>query len=273
MQDKEVYTFLSAKKGKATQIFCSKKCSNEAQKNGRKYSCEICGTTVTRTPGNVKKRVYCSKTCTDIGKIGVPVNTTEKVSFTCLVCKKTEKILPCYAASKQVCSKGCAAELLSRRGEISVTCTHCNSVIIRKKSRVRGEMNFCCDACMIQYFRESDFMKGENNPNFLGGAVKYYGPDWYNQRRKVRKRDLYQCQDCGILERELNRELDVHHVVPFRFFEYSNHANRLENLISLCTDCHRKRHTGELNPAKYDKTRIKIPFGTKGKTKHYKPKE
>ncbi|CAM3984292.1 HNH endonuclease [Lederbergia lenta] len=261
-------TFHAYKKGKATQKYCSQKCSNEAQKNGKEYLCEICKAIVIRTPGNIKKKIYCSKKCADIGKIGVPVNTTEKVKFTCIICKKTENLLPCYAKAKVVCSRNCAATLLSQRGTISVACTNCNSMIIRNKSRVRGKLNFCCDECMITHFRESDFMKGENNPNFLGGTIKYYGPDWHNQRRLARKRDLYTCQDCGITEIERDKELDVHHKIPFRFFEYSNDANNLNNLISLCSDCHRKCHTGELNPSRYDKTKIKIPFGSKGKTKY-----
>nr|WP_290665128.1 DEAD/DEAH box helicase [Ardenticatena sp.] len=77
-----------------------------------------------------------------------------------------------------------------------------------------------------------------------------YGPNWETQRRKARERDGFRCQVCGISERELGRELDVHHKRPFREFGYDPtdparanrylEANALENLISLCPACHRR---------------------------------
>ncbi|MDQ0245998.1 5-methylcytosine-specific restriction endonuclease McrA/endogenous inhibitor of DNA gyrase (YacG/DUF329 family) [Bacillus fengqiuensis] len=255
--------FYAYKKGKATQKFCSPKCSNEAQRNGKEYECESCGKRLIRTPGNIKNKIYCSKKCADEGKRGVSINSVEKVIFTCEVCLETKKVLPCYAEKRMVCSTVCRDKLLSIRGTVTVKCTNCNKDVKRRKSRIRGKMNFCSDECMITYFRESDFMKGENSPNFIGGGTKYYGPDWSNQRRKARTRDGYCCQDCGISEKELDRELDVHHITPFRFFEDSAEANRLENLVCLCADCHRKRHLEDLNPANYDKSKVKIPFGSK----------
>jgi DEAD/DEAH box helicase domain-containing protein len=72
-----------------------------------------------------------------------------------------------------------------------------------------------------------------------------YGPDWPEQRNAARSRDGYRCRQCGTPERD-DRQHDVHHLVPFRSFGYvpgSNElyklANRLENLITLCTACHR----------------------------------
>jgi DEAD/DEAH box helicase domain-containing protein len=39
---------------------------------------------------------------------------------------------------------------------------------------------------------------------------------------------------------ETNRQHDVHHKVPFRAFTSFVEANRLENLTTLCSTCHRK---------------------------------
>ena len=73
-----------------------------------------------------------------------------------------------------------------------------------------------------------------------------YGPDWEAQRGRVRARDRYRCRHCGRLE-AAGREHDVHHVQPFRTFDYrpgqnENYraANVLDNLITLCPDCHRR---------------------------------
>jgi DEAD/DEAH box helicase domain-containing protein len=71
------------------------------------------------------------------------------------------------------------------------------------------------------------------------------GPDWEQQRSLARERDGYRCRHCGAPERP-DRSHDVHHIQPFRTFGYvrgtNDHylvANRLENLVTLCTSCHR----------------------------------
>ncbi len=73
-----------------------------------------------------------------------------------------------------------------------------------------------------------------------------YGPNWSVQRNAARARDGCVCRNCGATERE-NRQHDVHHITPFRAFGYKpgvndfyELANRLENLITLCSTCHRR---------------------------------
>jgi DEAD/DEAH box helicase domain-containing protein len=77
-----------------------------------------------------------------------------------------------------------------------------------------------------------------------------YGPNWAAQRDAARARDGYRCRQCGVPERE-GRQHDVHHLTPFRTFDYrpgANEryvaANRLENLITLCPSCHRRAERG-----------------------------
>ena len=72
------------------------------------------------------------------------------------------------------------------------------------------------------------------------------GPNWDQQRARARARDGYRCRHCGVSERP-NRAHDVHHLQPFRTFGYvrgqNDHyleANRLENLVTLCTSCHQR---------------------------------
>ncbi len=73
-----------------------------------------------------------------------------------------------------------------------------------------------------------------------------YGPSWPAQRDKARARDGYRCRQCGAPEQK-HRRHDVHHITPFRAFGYvpgvndlHKLANRLDNLITLCSDCHRR---------------------------------
>jgi DEAD/DEAH box helicase domain-containing protein len=72
------------------------------------------------------------------------------------------------------------------------------------------------------------------------------GPNWEQQRNQARARDGQRCRHCGAPERP-GRSHDVHHIQPFRTFGYvrgkNEHyleANRLENLVTLCTSCHRR---------------------------------
>jgi len=78
-------------------------------------------------------------------------------------------------------------------------------------------------------------------------APNDYGPYWPQIRERVRARDSYKCQMCG--RPELNRQHDVHHKIPFRMFRDENghilreRANQLDNLTTLCPECHKKAET------------------------------
>ena len=84
-----------------------------------------------------------------------------------------------------------------------------------------------------------------------------YGPLWPQIRERVRARDGYKCQVCG--RPEQSRPHDVHHKIPFRMFMKGTptspdvgsqsremlqsviaRANQLDNLTTLCPDCHKK---------------------------------
>ncbi|MBW7881523.1 MAG: DEAD/DEAH box helicase [Caldilineaceae bacterium] len=80
-------------------------------------------------------------------------------------------------------------------------------------------------------------------------SINDYGPNWAEQRARVRARDRYRCVVCGA-EEPAGREHDVHHKIPFRAFGYvpglNEHylvANSLDNLILVCRTCHRRLET------------------------------
>jgi DEAD/DEAH box helicase domain-containing protein len=70
-----------------------------------------------------------------------------------------------------------------------------------------------------------------------GSDYNRYGSNWNVQKVRARERDGFQCQNCGLHEE--GRPFDVHHLIPFRAFSTSERANCLENLITLCSSCHR----------------------------------
>ena len=66
-----------------------------------------------------------------------------------------------------------------------------------------------------------------------------YPPDWNDRKDLVKKRDKYQCTECGWPNgiRIRRRNLHIHHVIPI------SHGgnNDLKNLKTLCHICHRQQ--------------------------------
>jgi transposase len=94
---------------------------------------------------------------------------------------------------------------------------------------------------------------GEKHPNWDGGDIYYYGPNWQEQRSKARERDNYTCQSCGIKESEYEKELAVHHITRMRDFKTESgfdyeQANDLDNLVTLCSSCHSRWEGIPLRP-------------------------
>ncbi|MBC8213028.1 MAG: HNH endonuclease [Candidatus Marinimicrobia bacterium] len=114
------------------------------------------------------------------------------------------------------------------------TCEVCGKIrtISRGNLAPSRKLRFCSSECA------NKALTGENNPAWRGGHPKYYGPDWRPLQREARKLDEHLCQRCGISQKEIGKSLDVHHIKPVSSFEISNDANYIENLVSLCHDCH-----------------------------------
>jgi DEAD/DEAH box helicase domain-containing protein len=66
-----------------------------------------------------------------------------------------------------------------------------------------------------------------------------YGPGWEKLRQLVRRRDQFVCQVCGKPEQD-GKAHHVHHKKPFRSFLSAVEANRMENLVTLCSTCHQR---------------------------------
>jgi hypothetical protein len=232
----EFYTFQS-EVSRGGGKYCSKECGHQSKKNPVERICLYCGEKFFVTKSVVKdgRGKYCSQKCCDKDRTSIEF---------CLVCGK--KFNVCRSVKKTgrglFCSKKCLG--ISLRNKVEVSCRQCNKLFSVKPSVTKkGSGKFCSKDCHDAW--RSENIRGENSPGWKGGGISYYGQDWRSQRNKARKRDGYKCRNCGITEKKNGRQMDVHHIIPFREFNYipgenKNYkdANKLRNLISLCHSCH-----------------------------------
>lgn len=107
----------------------------------------------------------------------------------------------------------------------------------------------CSEMTVSMWFDRHDIEvirpSGEDHPSWKGGYEGYYGKSWHQNRKKAIERDDGECVICGADDR-----IEVHHITPFRKFGLENEkeANRLENLLTLCPDCHGRWEGIELRP-------------------------
>lgn len=244
--------------------YCSRVCKGQySSKHPEAFShlkkslivkCNNCDKSITKKPSTVFKTNFCNHKCKQEFQIrnGSQINQhlVKKIPKVCLICGKEFSVIISRADTAKYCSRNCLGVENGKRGQIAyrkrtnISCTNCSTEFEKKPSVVK-RWNFCNKECMREYYSKSKSFSGENSPTWKGGDINYYGSNWWEQRRKARKRDDYTCQDCGITEENYGRELSVHHIVPFRDFKGDwKEANKLSNLISLCEyPCHRKRHS------------------------------
>lgn len=66
-----------------------------------------------------------------------------------------------------------------------------------------------------------------------------YPPDWQARRRKVLKRDGFECQVCEIRSTRVDDvRFDVDHIVP----KSDGGSHSIDNLQTLCPSCHANKH-------------------------------
>jgi len=158
-------------------------------------------------------------------------NYNEKVKVNCAGCGEEFQIhhYRTITAKNNYCSRKC------RITKKQLPCDWCGKIIERVPAQLEPH-NFCSRECSGKYYTKN--YSGENNKNWTGDYVKYYGPNWRHQRNLARERDSYKCTKCG--KPEIDKQHDVHHVIAFALFGIDKYeeANELTNLITLCNSCH-----------------------------------
>jgi hypothetical protein len=106
-------------------------------------------------------------------------------------------------------------------------------ISLSKTGKVQHHQSNCqCAACKSKR-GEYD---GKNNPNFKHGQGYAPYSSFFNKQLKerVRVRDNFVCQLCGVPELEFYERLSIHHI------DYDKNNCGLNNLITLCRNCNCK---------------------------------
>lgn len=245
---------------------CSRACHLASLPKHITTNCPTCGKEFTYRHSWPRK--YCSNVCAGKANIGnIAHFTPSGIDATCEQCGKGYRVhrsesrgrfcsLQCFGAWQKVhgirgakhhqWGKPFGRSALPPNPAI-LTCPICGKVYEAKQSQAKRGRRCCSRKCQGIWHSENNVVTGPNNPHWKSGRVPdYYGPNWPRTQRAVRERDQV-CLGCGVSPEELGRELDVHHLTPFRDFglERYEEANRLDNLVALCPACHKRwEHSG-----------------------------
>lgn len=126
-----------------------------------------------------------------------------------------------------------------------VPCEVCGKEIrVTRSKKRRGVGRFCSRKCF------GIGKSGPNATNWKGGKTPEKvlircRRDYAEWREMVFARDDWACQDCGVRSNKQNHlVINAHHV--FSFAEFPEHRLAVWNGVTLCLDCHKKIHFGEV---------------------------
>lgn len=242
----------TSKEGKHTSVYLSKqdelaeRYRVEYVKDYTKF-CEYCGKEF-HVNGRRKSQKYCSEECRKLGRINYECRINEdgeieyKNEYTCELCNKTYTNWNPRHYLRRFCDSCLSkhkSDIFTNR--IKTTCGYCGKDIEVIPSRFYSNKYCYCNVkCMAEHYAQ--IYTGENSPTWNGGKYHYQG-NWLHQAKLCRERDNNICQICGKTAEENGKNLDVHHIKPYKSFENPVEANQLDNLISLCHYCHRFVHS------------------------------
>lgn len=163
---------------------------------------------------------------------GLPARS-RRVELECEGCGETFSTARSNAENGK---KYCSMECYKNDSQADyVTCETCGEDFYVKGSYV-DEARFCSQDCYGEWLSETN--SGKDSWHWKGGQQNY-GEGWTpEKRRRVRRRDGYECAICGTSQDDHDGRLHVHHIVPARDFEDAERRNAMDNLITLCQPCH-----------------------------------
>jgi len=220
-------------------------------------NCSGCGQELLIDRWKLKKPTkygrFCSASCrsTYTARFN-PASQRKRIEVKCANCGTPIQIQPWHTKyTHNFCSMECLGHYTARKrweghkpDTVKVQCSYCdNEFEIAKwdfEGKIRrGQEQFFCDRACFGAWKSANW-NGDANPAWRGGWTPH-GTGWDAICEIVRHEQGYQCADCGIIEEQLGRQLDVHHIIPARLFSSKKEASNRKNLIGLCHPCHMKR--------------------------------
>ena len=171
--------------------------------------------------------------------------------------------------------KGKGYKVTGKR-QVGMQCIYCNKYFTIQRSKYnRGDGKYCGRECKCLHSRtlykgkkHSEETKqkisiskiGNRNIWWIDGRSFYPYPIAWNEslKRSIRERDNYECNNCGIPQKELKEKLHVHHI------DFNKENLDENNLVSLCRSCHITLHNNIRNgiPTAKEKESISVQQGT-----------
>jgi 5-methylcytosine-specific restriction endonuclease McrA len=214
--------------------YCGRACQKAATAARNTCTCLTCGRVYPRDTRN--KGGYCSLTCYWESLRGKRGHNYDRVPVQCATCGATFEVERGRVGKARYCSYACMGAG-QREPKIRKICPVCGKSFEVWPSHER--VRYCSHKC------HGFAARGEKHPLWKGGRFPFYGSDWHEVRQRIRDRDGYRCQVCGVPESQLTYRLHVHHIIPRGDFNGDlAAANDPTNLISLCRACHRRAESG-----------------------------
>lgn len=171
----------------------------------------------------------------------------------CFLCRYPESILPEFSKAERIATEVALSLNKSHqnRQEDSVSELEKGAFVARNLyessyiSRTRAEFR----SSIPEAVNTADIVASKIPHVIVHGRRDFRGLNWNEQRSKALIRDRFRCQNCGMSDSEHrerddmfppNAGLHVHHIVPFRTFDRAEKANRVDNLVTLCFECHQE---------------------------------
>ena len=220
------------------------------------HTCEQCGREYKSS--NIKSR-FCSQECKarwqSENQVGENNPNYNKVKCNCGHCGKEIEITKYrYNNIKNhFCSRECASKHRSviysgensptwKGGGITFNCDYCGKECNTTISHYNDCKNhFCSRECQGKW--NSENLVGEKHPCYnpnLTQEEREQGRNIEGYRdfiKEVYKRDNYTCQCCGDNK---GGNLNAHHI--YGYAEYKDLRTDIDNLVTLCEDCHKRYH-------------------------------
>lgn len=230
------------KNGKRKNIFCSKECATNFQKNSVVKNCKNCNNEFTVINAFKDIQKYCSQKC----YIEYKNNNSKKLIK---ICPQCGKIFYTYHKEQINCSKDCSG--MSMRNRVDCICDNCGKSFERIKSEViKNNKHFCSFDCKLEYVKwvpEDISVYSENVYEWLRKYIRDHLSSWRNRVIKqlgnkccltgeTTGLEVHHCRGFNVMMKETIDKLNFE--IKTSFLDYSN--QELETLLSAFLEIQNK---------------------------------